>query len=87
MIQMTIDPELLKILACPITHQSLRLLEPAELEQINQLIDSREIKNGYGETVINRWNAGLIREDKRRAYQIENDLPLLIGELGIELTT
>ena len=80
-----IDPNLLKILACPESHQSLRLLEPDELDRINRLITDGVGKTASGESCQTAWTAGLIREDKLRAYQILDGLPILLIESALLL--
>ncbi len=80
-----IDPNLLKILACPESHQPLDLLDSGELERINDLIKSGAARMVSGESFKSSWNAGLIRQDKLRAYQILDGLPILLIESAIVL--
>lgn len=80
-----IDPNLLKILACPASHQPLSLLEPAELSRINALIAAGAVKKISGETCKTTWIAGLIRADRLRAYEILDGLPILLVESAIVL--
>jgi uncharacterized protein YbaR (Trm112 family) len=61
-----IDPELLKILCCPETHQPLRLAEPALVETVNQRIAAGGVKNRAGKEVSASCDGGLVREDGRR---------------------
>lgn len=62
------------------------LNEPAELKKINELICNCQIKTMGGQSFRTAWLAGLMREDGRRAYQIEDGLPLLLVESAIELS-
>jgi uncharacterized protein YbaR (Trm112 family) len=80
-----IDPNLLKILACPESHQPLRLLDSTELDGINALISAGGVKTTAGDPLTSAWAAGLIRLDKQRAYPIQDGLPILLIESGIEL--
>ena len=83
--QTVIDQNLLSILACPESHQPLRLLEPLEILKINALITKGGLKTLSGEACLTEWLAGLIREDGRRAYQIQDGLPILLIESSVEL--
>ena len=76
-----IDPELLKILCCPETHQPLRVAEPNVIEAVNQRIATGGLKNRAGKDVATPCDGGLIREDGKFLYPIRNKIPmLLIGE-------
>ena len=81
----TIDPGLIKILACPESHQPLRLLESAELDNLNRRILEGAVKTVSGDSCSSLWEAGLIREDRTRAYQIQDGLPILLIEASIPL--
>jgi YfiH family protein len=83
--QMNIDPELLKILACPETKEPVSLA-PAELiEKLNNLIEQGGIKNRGGEDVTETMDAGLIREDGRFLYPIRDDIPVMLIDEAIEI--
>ena len=64
------ESDLLEVLCCPITHQSLRLADPA-------LLAARS----PGAT----WDSALIREDGKMLYPVVNGIPLLLAEEGIPL--
>ena len=46
-----IDPELLKILCCPETHQDVREAEPAVIEKLNAQVAAGTLKNRAGQPV------------------------------------
>ncbi|MDX1952431.1 MAG: Trm112 family protein [Verrucomicrobiota bacterium] len=74
-------PELLAILRCPDSMQKLELASPEMIQQVNQRIRSRSIKNKNGSTVEQEIEGGLIREDRSVLYPIRENIPtLLIGE-------
>lgn len=66
------DDDLLEILCCPVTHQTLRIAERAALIHASAKA-GRPISEG------------LIREDGRMLYPISNGIPLLVPEEGIPL--
>lgn len=80
-----IDKDLLKILACPETHQPLAEASAEVLAALNARIAAGEVKNVGGEVVKEGLVAGLVREDGAIVYPIRDEIPvLLIGE-GIPL--
>ena len=66
------DENLLGILCCPITRQALRIADQTALTNASARV-SRPIAEG------------LIREDGRMLYPINNGIPQLIPEEGIPL--
>ena len=80
-----IDPELLKILCCPETHQELRVVEPALLEQLNQHIAAGGLKNRAGQPVKEKIDGGLLRADSKFLYAIRQDIPVMLVDEAIPL--
>ncbi|MBV9656842.1 MAG: hypothetical protein JO295_01910 [Verrucomicrobia bacterium] len=70
-----IDPDLLAILCCPETHQSLALADAATLERINTCLAPG----------VPALAAALLRADGRRAYPVRDNLPILLVEEGIAI--
>jgi uncharacterized protein YbaR (Trm112 family) len=85
MISMAVDSELLKILACPETKESVHLAPDTLVDRLNELIDTGSVKNRGGEEVTEKIDAGLVREDKRYLYPIRDDIPIMLIEEAIEL--
>lgn len=65
------NPELLQVICCPATRQSLRLAGDSELSRLND-------REGGVE-------AALVTEDGRMAYPIRDGLPVLLVSEGMEL--
>lgn len=78
-----IDKELLKILACPQTHQPLHEASAEVLAKLNQAIESGSVKNVGGEAVTEVLTGGLVREDGKIVYPIRDDIPVLLIDEGI----
>jgi uncharacterized protein YbaR (Trm112 family) len=66
------DPALLELICCPLTHQTLRIAEKAELTRA-----SAQVGRPLAE--------GLVREDGRILYPISDGIPLLVPEGGIPI--
>ena len=80
-----IPSELLSILCCPETHQSLRLAEPAEVGQVNQRIAAGLVKNRAGQVVAEKIEAGLIRADGQFLYPVRQNIPILLVDEALPM--
>lgn len=80
-----IDKELLEILACPATHQSLREANAGEITALNKRLAEGAIKNVGGESVAEVLEGGLVREDATILYPIRDGIPVLLVHEGIAL--
>ncbi len=75
-----LDPNFLEMLACPETHQPLRLGDAALVAAVNQKIARGEQRRRNGEIVTEPVEGLLLRPDGRVAYPIRDDFPLLLVE-------
>jgi len=78
-----IDPDLLKIMCCPETHQPIALAEPSLIEKLNQQIAAGQLKNRAGQPVKEKIDAGLVREDKKFLYPIRGNIPIMLIDEAI----
>lgn len=82
---MAIDAELLSILRCPETHQKVEPADEATLASLNANVKAGTLKNRQGELVTKSITAALIREDKKCAYLVEDDIPNMLIDERIDL--
>lgn len=80
-----IDPELLKLLCCPETHQPLLPAESGLLQQLNQRIAAGHVRNRAGATLSETLVEGLVRKDGMVLYPVRNDIPVMLVEEGIAI--
>jgi len=80
-----LDPELLKILCCPETHQEVRLAEAAVIEKLNAQIAAGALANRAGQTVQEKIEGGLVRADGKVLYPIRRNIPVMLVDEGIPL--
>ena len=80
---MTINPELLKILVCPETHQPLAVCDAAMLGEINAKIAAGKLKTRGGKSPTGPLSGGLIRKDSQVVYPITEGIPVLLVDEGI----
>jgi uncharacterized protein YbaR (Trm112 family) len=79
------EPELLKILCCPETHQGLRVAESGMVDRLNREIDAGTLKNRGGQLVTEKFEGGLVRDDGKMMYLIRRGIPVMLVEEAILL--
>ncbi|TMA30223.1 MAG: hypothetical protein E6J87_18750 [Deltaproteobacteria bacterium] len=83
---MAVSSELLEILVCPETKQPIALAGPDVLARINAEIDAGRLRNRGGEAVKTRISEGLIRQDGRVLYPVDDGIPVMLIDESIELS-
>jgi uncharacterized protein YbaR (Trm112 family) len=82
---MPISPDLLEILVCPETRQPVAMATEAILTKLNSEIAGERLRNRGGERVTSPIAEGLVREDGRILYPIDDGIPVMLIEESIEL--
>ncbi|HTL47958.1 MAG TPA: Trm112 family protein [Verrucomicrobiae bacterium] len=80
-----IDPDFLKILACPETKQPLSLADDATVAALNAKIQSGALQNRAGQNVSEKVDAALVREDRKYLYPVREDIPIMLIDEAISL--
>jgi uncharacterized protein len=80
-----IKPELLKIIVCPVNHQTLRIADQRLIDRVNQAISAGRLKDRAGRPVTVAIQEGLVREDGEMLYQIRDNIPVLLADEGIPI--
>ena len=78
-----IDKELLEILACPETKEPVALADQALVDELNARIERGEISNRGGQKVETKMGGGLVREDGKYLYRIEDEIPIMLIDEAI----
>jgi uncharacterized protein YbaR (Trm112 family) len=79
------DPELIRLLCCPETHQDLREAESALVARLNEHIVAGLVKNRAGQPVSQKLDGGLVRSDGKFLYPIRQDIPVMLMDESIPL--
>jgi len=80
-----IDVELLKILCCPETHQSLQPAHPTMMQHLNERIRAGQLHARGGKPVTQPCDAGLVREDGQFLYPVRHNIPILLIDEALPL--
>lgn len=81
-----IAKELLDILVCPETKQSLKLMELDEVERINKEIKALQLENRGGDKITKEVSGVLVREDGMYGYAIRDGIPIMLIEESFRVT-
>ncbi|MCH7475540.1 MAG: hypothetical protein IIA55_13605 [Gemmatimonadetes bacterium] len=77
------DRELLEILCCPKTKVPVEMLSEDKLKAVNDRIGRGDVKTVDGSKVDKPLDAGLITEDGKTIYRIDDDIPIMLIDEGI----
>lgn len=82
---MPIDDDLLEILVCPESRQPVVLAKPDLLAKLNAEIEAGRLRNRGGDVVDTRIEEGLVREDGRILYVVDDGIPIMLVDQSIEI--
>ena len=80
-----IDQELLDILACPEDKTPDKLADDNLVAEINRRIEAGSLKNRAGNSLEKPIDGGLVREDGKYLYPIEDEIPIMLIDEAIPL--
>ena len=81
-----IKPELLDLLACPQSGQSLTIADDSVLAAVNGRISAGGVKNVGGADVTEALTGALAREDGLVIYPVKDQIPMLLIDEGISVS-
>ena len=80
---MSIDKKLLEILVCPTTKVPVKLLSKDKLAVLNRCIEAGEVRYADGSSVAAPLQDGLITDDARTVYPVDDDIPIMLEDQAI----
>jgi uncharacterized protein YbaR (Trm112 family) len=80
------DKRLLDILCCPVTKVPVRPLARNELDVLNAAISTGSVQTTASIAVSSALQAGLITNDGKLIYRIEDDIPVMLADEAIGTT-
>ena len=81
----SVNQELLDILVCPDTKQPVALAPAETLAALNAKIRDGKLKNRGGNQVEQELTEGLLREDGKVLYPVDDGIPVMLVDESIEL--
>ena len=82
---MPVSQDLLDILVCPETKQPVAIASEEVLSKVNAEIEAGRLRNRGGEPVTTPVSEGLLREDGKILYVIDDGIPVMLIEESIAL--
>jgi len=82
---MPIDNELLEILVCPESQQPVSLAAGDVLQRLNSEIEAGRLRNRGGDVVEKSIEEGLMREDGKVLYIVDDSIPVMLIDQSIKL--
>ena len=82
---MPVSEELLEILVCPETKQPVKPASDEVLGKLAEEVAAGRVRNRGGQTVTQAPTEGLVREDGRILYPVDEGIPVMLIEESIEL--
>ena len=80
---MPISEDLLQILCCPRTKVPVQMLSAERLAKLNEAISKGAVKNYDGSPVESPLQEGLVTEDSKTVYRIDDGIPVMLVDQGI----
>jgi uncharacterized protein YbaR (Trm112 family) len=80
---MPIHQDLLDVLVCPVSKKTLSILQKQTMAELNVLISQGKITTVGGQKVEMPLEEGLITEDGKTIYRIDDGIPIMLAEEGI----
>ncbi|MAS10350.1 MAG: hypothetical protein CMN26_09865 [Salinisphaera sp.] len=80
------DKKLLDILVCPVSGAAVSLADADTLARMNERIDAGEARYVDESTVTESLDAALVTADRATAYRVDDGIPVMLPERGIDLS-
>ncbi|HVY71057.1 MAG TPA: hypothetical protein VHH73_14090 [Verrucomicrobiae bacterium] len=78
-----INTELLSILRCPETRQKVAPASAELITQLNDRVAAGQLRSRNDQTVTERLDGGLLREDGKWLYPVRQNIPVMLIDEAI----
>ena len=75
-----IPADLLEMLRCPVTRQTIAPADADQLTRLNAEIAAGRLRNAAGVPVTDPFDAALVRADGTAAYPVRDGIPVLLAD-------
>ena len=84
---MALNQELIEMLMCPISRENVKPADAALIQQLNQRIEQKTLKNKAGEGISQKIEEGLVSAGTPQYFYIIRDgIPVMLPDEAIPLT-
>ena len=83
---MMIDPKLLPLIRCPISHQPLEFAAEDLIERINKKIADGQLRDRSDIRIQDAIEQGLVNQEGGYLYPVRGGIPTLVADSAIEIT-
>ncbi|MBO9470727.1 Trm112 family protein [Endozoicomonas sp. G2_2] len=80
-----VDKKLLDILVCPVSGAAVSLADGDTLARLNERVAAGDARYVDDSTVDTPLEAALITSDRSTAYRVDDGIPVMLPERGIDL--
>jgi uncharacterized protein YbaR (Trm112 family) len=80
-----VDPDLLHILVCPDSKQSLKEADADLVKRLNVALAAGSVRNRAGEVARGPLDGALVREDGGLLYPVREGIPIMLIDEAISL--
>ena len=81
-----VDKKLIDILVCPVSGAAVSLADAETLSQMNARIDAGNARYVDESSVTEPLDAALVTADRATAYRVDDGIPVMLPERGIDLS-
>ena len=78
-----LDHQLLSILCCPESKQTVALIDQGKLQVLNEKITMGKLQDKSGKLVKGKLEGALLRADQTVAYPIRDGIPIMLIDEGL----
>ena len=77
------SPEMIDLLRCPESGSQLTLLQPEQIEQLNQMARDKNLFDRAGQTISTEFESGAINQEQSWIYPVRDGIISLIKDKAI----
>ena len=83
--QTSFDPDLIKMMRCPVSQSELTIASDELVKSLNQQIDSGQLMNQVGQPIESRIDSGFLNADESLLLPIRGGIVILVVDQAIPL--
>ena len=81
------SPEMIDLLRCPESGSQLTLLQPEQIEQLNQMARDKNLFDRAGQTISTEFESGAINQEQSWIYPVRDGIISSVSYTHLTLPT